>query len=192
MKSIVQTLILLMFISVNAQKVNWKIDPAHSDIAFEISYFKVGEIKGNFNKFQGGFTLENGEISSSNINISIETASVNTNQVKRDEHLKSKDFFTAEKYPTIVFKSTSVKKNSDKNYELTGNLTMNGITKSIKLQLHYKGEYIHPRFKNKRKFFNVSGVVNREDFKVGTNYSPAKFALGKEVKLNAEMQLIAQ
>lgn len=192
MKNVLQLLTLLIFASVNAQKTTWKIDPAHSDVAFEISYFKVGEIKGNFNVFQGDFTLENDDVSTAKINISIDATSINTNQVKRDAHLQKDEFFNTEKYPTITFKSTSIKKISDDNYQIKGDFTMRGITKSITLQLEYKGSFMHPRFKNKRKFFNVTGVIQREDFEVATNYPPAEFALGKGVKLNAVLQVILQ
>ncbi|WP_164914073.1 YceI family protein [Aquimarina sediminis] len=174
----------------NAQKSNWQIDPAHSTIGFSIPYFKVGEIKGIFSDYSGSFVENEGEITA--INIVIKTVSIHTNQQKRDEHLRTNDFFGAEHYPEIKFVSSSFTKISDKEYELKGNLTMSGITKEIILKATYKGSYVHPKFKNTRKIFTITGELLREDFKVGTNYPPAKFALGNEVSLVAGIQLIKE
>lgn len=182
----------LVFFSVHAQNKIWKIDPAHSNIGFSISYFNVGEIKGTFNNYSGSLISLDPITKESTLNITIESASINTNQAKRDEHLRTNDFFNTNEYSEIRFTSTSFKTTSDNSYELEGKLTMRGITKPITLTAIYKGEYTHPRFKNNRKFFSITGVILREDFEVGTNYSPAKFALGKKVVLTAEIQLIEE
>lgn len=182
----------LMFLSVQAQKKTWKIDPAHSNISFSISYFNIGEIKGTFENYAGSFKNIDTITKTSNLNINIKTASINTLQSKRDEHLRTNDFFNVNEYPEISFSSTSFKQITDNKYELKGELTMRGITKSITLTAIYKGSYVHPRFKDNRKFFTITGTIPREDFEVGTNYPPAKFALGKQVVLNAEIQLIQE
>lgn len=187
----VQLYVFLFFIGLfvtNAQESNWQMDPNHSKIGFSIPYFKIGEIKGTFDAYSGSFTEDKEDITA--IQIVINTASINTNQQKRDEHLKTNDFFGAEQHPEITFSSTSVKKLSNKEYEITGDLSMTGITKPITLKALYKGSYVHPRFKNTRKVFTITGMLLREDFKVGTNYAPAKIALGNEVQLVAEIQLI--
>ncbi len=179
----------LLFISLPmmAQKSVWKIDPNHSTINFGISYFKVGQIKGSFETYSGTFTENNGAISG--VNITIKTASINTNQDDRDKHLKSKDFFNAEEHTEIQFKSTTVTKTNTNEYLVKGQLTMSDITKEVSLKLLDKGSYVHPRFKTTNKFISISGVIKREEFNVGTNYPPAKFALGKEVDLISEIQI---
>ncbi len=182
--------LLLTTITVVAQNESWKIDPNHSKIDFGISYFKVGQIKGSFDKYSGSFTEENGVISE--ITITIESGSINTHQADRDKHLKSKDFFDAEKYAEIQFISTNIIKTGDNDYEAKGQFTMGGITKEISLKLSDKGSYVHPRFKTTNKFISVTGVVNREDYKIGANYAPAKFALGKEVELISEIHIIKE
>jgi len=107
---------LVVLLTTNAQNKVWKIDPAHSNIEFSISYFKVGEIKGTFDDYEGTFISNGNAMTSSTI--TIRTASINTNQVKRDEHLRSDDFFGAKKYSEIKFESTSFNKITDKEYEL--------------------------------------------------------------------------
>lgn len=173
--------------SINAQESTWKVDPNHSKINFDISYFKVGKIKGVFDDYSGTFKQKDSKISS--IAITLKTASINTNQADRDKHLRSTDFFSAEEHPEIIFISNSITKTGGNSYEIKGDFTMTGITKSITLAVKDNGSYVHPRFKTNNKFITVTGIINREDFKVGTNYPPAKMALGNDVHLIAEIQL---
>lgn len=180
--------IVVLSFTTTAQESTWTIDPSHSAINFDIPYFKVGTIKGVFDRYTGSFTEENERITA--LNITIETASVNTNQKDRDKHLRSDDFFSAEVHPEIHFKSTGIENTGDGTYTITGDFTMSGITKSIVLKGVDKGSFIHPRFKTTNKFITVTGQINRDDFKVGANYAPAKMALGSEVGLIAEIHLI--
>lgn len=173
--------------SVNAQESTWTIDPSHSKINFDISYFKVGTIKGVFEDYSGSFKQEKDNLSA--IDITIKTTSINTNQADRDKHLRSTDFFSAEEHPEITFRSTSITKTDNNNYEIKGDFTMTGITKSITLIGKDNGSYVHPRFRTNNKFITVTGIINREDFKVGANYPPAKMALGNDVKLTAEIHI---
>lgn len=180
--------ILVLSFSTTAQETTWTIDPSHSTINFDISYFKVGTIKGVFDRYSGSFSEENDRVAA--VNITIETVSVNTNQKERDTHLRSDDFFGAEVHPEINFKSTGIESTGDDTYEIKGDFTMSGITKSIVLKGVDKGSFTHPRFKTTNKFITVTGTINRDDFKVGANYPPAKMALGSEVELIAEIHLI--
>ncbi|MDT0606221.1 YceI family protein [Croceitalea rosinachiae] len=174
-------------LTAGAQESTWKIDSNHSKINFEISYFKVGTIKGAFEAYSGSFTQKNDAFS--DVTISIQTASINTNQKDRDKHLRTDEFFNAEEHQEITFTSTEIIKTGKDTYELKGDFTMSGITKPIVLKATEKGSYIHPSFKTSNMFMTITGVIQREAFKVGTNYPPAKFALGKEVSLIAEIQL---
>lgn len=190
-----KTIILVLLFSLNSflivsQKTNWKIDTNHSKISFDITYFKIGDIKGTFDTYSGSFSQTDDTISA--VNISIETNSINTNQSNRDKHLKTKDFFDATQHPTIKFVSTNIRKTGEKEYEIIGDFTMTGITKSIVLKAVDKGTFFHPRLKNNNKFLTITGIIKREDFNVGTNYPPAKFALGQEVNLIAEINLVEE
>jgi len=190
-----KTIILVLLFSLNSflivsQKTNWKIDTNHSKISFDITYFKIGDIKGTFDTYSGSFSQTDNIISA--VNISIETNSINTNQSNRDKHLKTKDFFDATKHPNIKFVSTNIRKTGEKEYEIIGDFTMTGITKSIVLKAVDKGTFFHLRLKNNNKFLTITGIIKREDFNVGTNYPPAKFALGQEVNLIAEINLVEE
>ncbi len=186
--------ILIVFMSMgmsplamHAQESTWQVDPSHSKIGFHISYFKVSTITGGFDDYAGSFTQEGSVLSG--INITLKTASINTNQADRDKHLRSTDFFSAALHPEIQFTSTSITKTGANSYEIKGDFTMTGITKSITLKGVDKGSFVHPRFKTNNKFITITGLINREDFKVGTNYPPAKMALGNEVTLTAAIQI---
>ena len=109
-----------------AQESTWKIDSNHSKINFEISYFKVGTIKGAFETYAGAFTQK--EDTFSGVTISIQTASINTNQEDRDKHLRTDEFFSAEEHQEITFTTTEIIKTGSDTYELKGNFTMSGIT----------------------------------------------------------------
>ncbi len=187
---ILSSLLFVTSFTINAQESTWKIDPNHSKINFDISYFKVGTIKGSFDNYSGSFVQKKDALSQ--ITINIKSASINTNQKDRDKHLRTSDFFGTEAHPEIIFISTSITKTSDKVYKIIGDFTMTGITKSIVLKGIDKGSYVHPRFKTNNKFITITGIIKREDFKVGTNYPPAKFALGKEVHLIGEIHLIEE
>src|SRR5215469_13154853 len=99
---------------------SFKIDPVHSAILFEIGHFGVGHIYGRFDAFNGTFTLDQSDPSKDAVSVEIKTDSVDTNAPDRDKHIKSPDFFNASQFPSATFKSTSVKKVDDKNYEVTG------------------------------------------------------------------------
>ena len=186
------TILVFAFGNINAQQSTWKIDPSHSKINFGISYFKIGEIKGNFDKYEGNLISDSENFENSSIKIVIESASINTNQPTRDKHLKTKDFFDAETYPKITFESISMAKKTEKEYLIKGNFTMTGIIKPVELKAIYKGSFLHPRYKKTVAIFKITGTIVREDFKVGTNYPPAKLALSNNVALDAEIHLIKQ
>ena len=185
-------LLVFAFGNINAQQNTWKIDPSHSKINFGISYFKIGEIKGIFDTYKGTFISTNEDFNNASVSITIETASINTNQPVRDKHLKTKDFFSVETHPKITFVSTSMTKKAEKEYLIKGNFTMSGITKPIELKAVYKGKFLHPRYKKTVAVFKITGTIVREDFKVGTNYPPAKLALSNKVSLDAEIHLTKQ
>ena len=120
-----------------------------------------------FATYSGSFTQKDDTFS--NVTISIRTESINTNQKDRDKHLRSDEFFSAEQHPEITFSSTEIIKTGTDTYELKGNLTLTGITKPIVLKATEKGTYVHPRFKTNNMFMAITGVIQREDFNVGTN-----------------------
>ncbi len=112
----------------------YAVDPAHSSVSFKIQHLGLTWVHGRFNEFGGGFDLDNSDTSKSSFNLTIKTASVDTNNAKRDGHLRSPDFFNATQNPAIAFKSTAVKVVAG-GYRVSGDLTMNGVTKAIAFTL---------------------------------------------------------
>lgn len=128
-----------------AQADSFKIDPVHSFIIFKIGHFGVGHVYGRFDSFSGNFTFDQNDQSKDAVNVEIKTDSVDTNAPKRDTDIKSPDFFNAAQFPTATFKSTAVKKVDDKNYEVTGDFTLRGVTKPLTLNLQVIGTGPDPK-----------------------------------------------
>lgn len=194
MKTITSIFIVLMMgVSLlNAQK--WTIDPAHSNVTFNVTHLGMSEVEGKFKVYEGSLeTSEDGKLEGSKISFNANVSSVDTDSEKRDGHLQSADFFDAETHPKITFESTSFTKVDDKNYKLKGNLSMHGVTQEVELDALYYGEMKDP-WGNTKKGFKVSGVINRYDY--GLKWNAALEAGGvlvsEEVEIQANVQLAKQ
>jgi len=148
---------------------NHKADPVHSSVLFRSNHGNIGHVWGRFTDFSGTFALDDADATKSNFNFEVKAASVDTNQPKRDEHLKSPDFLNAKQYPTITFKSTAVKKGQqDKTLEVTGDMTLHGVTRAVTANVEVlgKGEFppgmqrtgIEATFSVKLSDFQIKGV----------------------------------
>jgi polyisoprenoid-binding protein YceI len=149
----------------------------------------VSETVGNFRDFTANIKSDKSDFSDLNVDFTIQTKSINTDDVKRDEHLRGEDFFEAEKYPTIIFKSTSLKKISEKKYELEGDLTMKAVTKKVKWDLTYNGSLTDKR--GTRAGFKATTVINRKDFGVSWNKTldAGGLALSDEVEIKVNIEI---
>jgi len=150
-----------------AEKATFKIDAVHSEVSFSIRHL-VSKTSGKFDQFGGQITMDPDDPSTIKIDGTIQTASIDTNNDKRDGHLKSPDFFDAAKYPEITFKSTKVTKAGDK-WTLTGDLTMKGVTKPVTLDLAILGVSPTPVFGGVRVGLEATGKINRKDWGVNWN-----------------------
>ncbi|KIA88243.1 YceI family protein [Kaistella jeonii] len=163
----------------------WNLDPTHSEITFKVRHMMISNVKGNFNNFAATLETEDDTFKNANVKATIQTDSVNTNSVDRDTHLKSADFFNAEENPEITFESDSL------NDEITGNLTLNGVTIPVKLDVDFGGINIDP-WGNTKAGFSFEGKINRKDF--GLNWNTALETGGvmvsDEVKIAGELQFI--
>lgn len=146
-----------------------EVDPNHSSINFEAIHLKVSKIPGRFTDFAGTINLDDKDITKSKVDFTVQVASINTAVPKRDDHLKSADFFDAEKFPKAVFKGTSIKKSGD-NYELKGNLTIRNVTKPVVFIAKNLGTAEDPAMKAEKFIFQATSQINRKDF--GVNYGP--------------------
>jgi len=170
----------------------WSIDPTHTEIGFKVKHMMFTNVSGKFVSYDATITTEDDNFENANIEFSADINSINTNNADRDNHLKSGDFFDAENYPKLTFKSTSLTKNGD-DYELTGDLTLKGVTKSVTLPAEISGLMKDP-WGNTKVGINIDGKINRKDW--GLNYNAALEAGGvlisEDVRLNIELQLVKQ
>jgi polyisoprenoid-binding protein YceI len=156
----------LMGSSANAQ-VNWKLDASHSKVSFSVVHAMVAETEGRFKMFDGTVSSKSDmDFTDANINFTVDASSINTEDEKRDGHLKSPDFFDVAKYPTLTFKSTSMKPTGKgkTSYEVEGELTMHGVTKKVKFLAIGASKTIKDPYGQTKNGFKVTGTISRKDF----------------------------
>lgn len=169
---------LFTAIPAHAAVESYTIDGSHTGVVFKISHLGFSNTFGRFNTVEGSFTLDREAVEKSAVTVKIKSESIDTNDAKRDKHLRSPDFFNVKLHPEISFTSTGVKKLSDTEFEVAGNLLLNGVTKPLTLKLTKLGEGTDPGG-NHRVGFDTTVVIKRSDF--GMNYMVG--AIGDEVTL---------
>jgi polyisoprenoid-binding protein YceI len=178
----------------NLEKSKWVIDPSHSEIAFRVKHLMITNVKGVFKEFTGSATTTGNDFATADVEFSAKSASVDTGAPDRDNHLKSADFFEAEKFPALTFKGTSVKTGEEKgNFILNGDLTIRGITKPVKLNVEFSGTMKDP-WGNQKAGYSVTGKINRKEW--GLNWNAALEAGGvlvsDDVNIICDVQLVKQ
>jgi polyisoprenoid-binding protein YceI len=168
----------------------WAIDPSHSEVQFKVKHLVITTVTGSFDDFTGEVEAsENFE--EINLNFTTKTSSINTKNEQRDIHLKSADFFDAENFPEITFKSNGNLTKQGANLQLIGDLTLKGITKTVTLTVNYEGKATDP-YGNVKAGFEVSGKINRSEF--GLTWSALTEAGGAvvsdEIRIIANIQLV--
>ncbi|MDP9821282.1 YceI family protein [Nocardioides massiliensis] len=146
----------------------YTLDAGHSRLGFVARHAMVTKVRGAFNEFDGTATIDGDDLSKSSVNVTIQSASIDTRNEQRDGHLRSNDFLSPEEYPTITFVSTGVTKTGDASVEITGDLTVRGVTKSVTIPFDYEGAAVDP-FGNERVGFEGSVVISRKEFGVEWN-----------------------
>ena len=171
----------------------WAIDPTHSEIGFKVKHMMFTNVSGRFDQFHGTVETQGDDFANANATFQAETASVNTGNSDRDNHLKSADFFDAEQFPKIDFKATEFKKTDDNNFKISGDLTVHGVTKPITLDAEYSGLMTDP-WGNTKAGLSVNGKFSRKDFGLTWNAAleTGGVLVSDEVRLNVEMQLFKQ
>ncbi|WP_282607463.1 YceI family protein [Pelagibius sp. Alg239-R121] len=173
--------------AVSANAAEFKVDPSHSFIEFKTKHLGYSWLPGRFNTIEGTMTYDPAAgPSSQKINLTIDTASIDTNHAERDKHLRSADFFDVEKYPTATFASTGYDGDANGG-TLTGDLTLHGVTKSISFEIQKIGEGDDP-WGGYRAGFSGSYTLVRKDFEMGYNLGPA----AEEVELDLLIEAIRQ
>ncbi|HEX9957378.1 MAG TPA: YceI family protein [Fibrella sp.] len=173
-----------------AQLTAWGIDKSHTSINFTITHFMIARVKGQFTEFSGTLSTPSDDFDGAEIDLTIEAASISTNDVNRDNHLKTADFLDVASHPQIRFASTAFRHLGDNQYAIDGLLTVNGIEKPNTLHASYSGQFQHPVYKNTIAYFEVQANIPRLDFTIGASYPAA--VLGEVVKLNSTLELVRQ
>ena len=142
----------------------WILDPSHSEVEFKVKHMMISNVSGKFTKFDASVETEGEDFMTAKVNFSAEVNSISTGADQRDEHLRGADFFEAGKYPQMTFTTTKYENvDNDGSYEVYGDLTIHGVTKTIKLDAEFGGVIKDP-WGNTRAGITVSGKINRKDF----------------------------
>ncbi len=172
----------------------WAVDPMHSEVQFKVKHLVISTVTGFFRSFEGSMETEGDDFENAKISFAIDIDSIDTNQSQRDGHLKSADFFDAEKYPQITFTSTSFKSTGEEDeYKLTGDLTVRDVTKSVVLNAEFGGS-ADDFYGNTKAGFEVSGKVNRKEFGLGWDgvTEAGSVVVGEDIKLMINIQFAKQ
>ncbi|MCH8940933.1 MAG: YceI family protein [Bacteroidetes bacterium] len=186
--------VLMIFASNSfAQTTTWNIDPVHSKIGFRVRHLIISEVEGRFKSFEGSVTTDKEDFNGSKIVFSLDARSVLTDNTRRDNDLKSANFFDAEEYPEITFKSTSFEKVEGNKYKLEGNFTIKGITNHIIMDVIYGGTIKDP-WGNMRAGFKITGKINRFDYNLKWNklLEAGGAVVGKEITITCNIEVIKQ
>ena len=170
----------------------WKVDPTHSRVEFQVKHLGIATVRGNFAKFDG--TLEIGEdLASARVYGTAEAASVDTGDDGRDTHLRSADFFDAERHPYITFTSKTITPTGDETFEITGEMTIHGVTRDLTLQAEITGTEEDP-WGNERVGLEVTGQLNRGDYDMSFNQAlgSGNVVVSDKVKLHLDISAVKQ
>ena len=173
------------------KNTKWSIDQAHSEIDFKVRHLMIAHVKGSFKTFDASVYTNAKDFTTAEIDLWIDTTSINTGDAKRDEHLKSLDFFDAQNHKQITFTSSTIgKSDQDGNHELWGELSMRGITKNIKLDVQFGG-IINDPWGNERAGFTVSCIINRSDWGLtwNTTTETGGLMVSDEISISCEVEL---
>lgn len=188
------TLILSFFFLffISKAQTTWIVDPTHSSVQFEVSHLAVSSVTGQFTSFSGTILSKKNVFSGAKVSATVQTASITTNNLERDKNLKDEDFFNVEKYPEMQFESTSFEDKGDNMYQITGNLTIKGITKVVTLNAKYGGIV---SINNKKKAgFQAKTSIDRFDFGLTWDdmLDNGGLIVGEEVEIILNIELVKQ
>ncbi|CAK6479296.1 YceI family protein [Peribacillus castrilensis] len=167
----------------------WIVDPTHSAIEFSVKHMMIAKVKGSFNKFEASILANPSDLTTAEIDFTVDVASIDTRNADRDNHLRSADFFDVEKNPTLTFKSTKIVKTDEDEYDVTGNVTLNGVTQEETFNITFEGQGKDP-WGNEKAGFSGKGKVKRSDY--GLTYNAALetggVLIGDQITLTIEIE----
>jgi len=170
----------------------WNIDPAHTTVEFSVRHMTISNVKGVFNKVSGQVTANGTDPSQVQIEATIDAASLDTRQPKRDEDLKGPNFFDVAKYPTITFKSKKIEANGEGKYKLTGDLTLHGVTKEVTLDVEGPSTQVKDPHGNIHIGAHATTTINRQDFGLTFNRTidTGGLMIGNDVSITIDVEVV--
>jgi polyisoprenoid-binding protein YceI len=167
----------------------WALDPAHSSVDFSVRHMMIAKVKGSFNSFNATIEADPSDLTTANIEFTIDLASVDTRNEDRDNHLRSADFFDVENNPTMTFTATSIVKTDEGEYDVTGDLTLRGVTRPETFVVTYEGTGKDP-WGNEKVGFNAEGKIKRSEYGLTWNAAleTGGVLVGDEIKVSLEIQ----
>lgn len=174
-------------------ETNWKVDPTHSEVGFKVKHMMITNVNGSFGTFDADALTDGEDFTSAKFSFSADINSINTGVADRDTHLKSDDFFNAEQYPKLNFKSTSIHDNGDGELSIEGELSIRDITKPVVLKAEYGGIVVDPYGQTKAGL-SVYGKIKRSEYDLKWNAitEAGSIVVSDEVRLIAELQFVKQ
>ncbi len=178
--------------AITPQTATWKLDPAHSVAEFKVKHMMITNVKGQFTGITGTLTLDPADITKSTVEAAIDATSINTREPQRDAHLKSADFFDVEKFPTLTFQSTSVKRTGDDELAVTGNLTIHGVTKPVVFTVEGPTPPAKDPWGGTRIGLSAVTKINRKDFGLTWNAAleTGGILVGEDVTITLDVQFV--
>lgn len=193
MKRLLLSLALLPGLALAQQPSTWTIDPSHSHASFTVRHMVISSVRGEFTRTAGAVKLDERDLTRSSVEAVIETASIDTREQKRDDHLRSADFFDAERHPRITFKSTKVERAGEGRLKVTGDLTMHGVTRPVVLDVEGPTAEVKDMQGKARRGLSARTTLNRRDFGLDWNKMvEAGPVVGDEVKVEIEAELVKE
>ena len=173
--------------------MTWNLDTSHSEVTFAVRHMMISTVRGKFNKFSGTIDFNEADPAKSTVDVSIDAASIDTRDEKRDGHLKSGDFFDVEKFPALTFKSTRVEKVSDNSGRVYGDLTIRDVTRPVVLDVEYAGQARSP-WGTTSAGFSATTKINRKDFGLTWNVAleTGGVLVGEDISIAIEAELVKQ
>jgi polyisoprenoid-binding protein YceI len=191
-RTLLTAVVLAAALALPAAAADYKIDPAHSEVSFQIRHL-LTQVRGHFNQYEGTVNLDPAKPETSKVEFKIKADSIDTGVADRDKHLRSGDFFETEKYPEITFTSSKIKKTGKDTYDVTGKFTMHGVTKEITLPVTFAGTAKDP-WGNQRAGFSTTTTLDRKAYNINWNKAVDNggVLLGDDVKVEINLEAVLQ
>jgi polyisoprenoid-binding protein YceI len=182
---------LLLITAIAAHGETWNIDQSNSSIGFIAKHMVIASVRGQFDSYDGSVMFDGINPENGSAEVTIDVKSIDTNNERRDNHLRSSDFFEADKYPTITFKSTKITKTDENQFEMTGDLTIKGITKPVTFDCVFNGVIIDSRG-NTRAGFDATGTIKRHDYNIAwdNKLKDGSFVVGENINIDIHTELV--